>query len=42
LKPFGSSERSEVELMQGQAIDAVEALVSQGLLEAQQRFHAPQ
>ena len=42
LKPFGSSERSEVELMQSNAIDAVEALVAHGLLEAQQRFHAPQ
>lgn len=42
LKPFGSSEREEVELMQNNAIDAVEALVTHGLLEAQQRFHAPQ
>lgn len=42
LKPFGSSERPEVELMQSNAIDAVETLVTHGLLEAQQRFHAPQ
>lgn len=42
LKPFGSSEKAEVELMQHNAIDAAETLVTRGLLEAQQRFHSPQ
>ena len=41
LKPFASSEKSEVELLQSEAIDAAQAVVDHGLLEAQQRFHAP-
>jgi PTH1 family peptidyl-tRNA hydrolase len=41
LKPFSSSEKTEVELLQALAIDAAQAVVEHGLLEAQQRFHAP-
>jgi PTH1 family peptidyl-tRNA hydrolase len=41
LKPFGASEKSEVELMQELAIDAVTSITTEGLLEAQQKFHSP-
>ena len=41
LKPFSSSEKTEVELLQSLAIDAAQAVVEHGLLEAQQRFHSP-
>jgi len=41
LKPFGASEKSEVELMEELAIDAVTSITTEGLLEAQQKFHSP-
>lgn len=41
LKPFGSSEMPEVELMEHRAIDAVLALIEGGLESAQQQFHSP-
>jgi hypothetical protein len=41
LKPFGASEKSEVELMEALAIDAVTSITTEGLLEAQQKFHSP-
>ena len=41
LKPFASSEKTEVDLLQSEAIDAAQAVVEHGLLEAQQRFHSP-
>ena len=40
LKPFGASEKSEVELMEELAIDAVTSITTEGLLEAQQKFHS--
>lgn len=41
LKPFASSEKSEVDLMQQLAIDAVNLIAQEGLLAAQQKFHSP-
>lgn len=39
LKPFGSTERDTLPIMIGDAADAVESVVSEGLLATQQRFH---
>ena len=41
LKPFASSEKPEVELVQETAIDAAVSIARDGLLEAQQSFHSP-
>ena len=41
LRDFTASERPDVQLAVVEAADAVEVLVQQGLLAAQQRFHAP-
>ncbi|MFJ6679015.1 aminoacyl-tRNA hydrolase [Microbacterium sp. NPDC091382] len=41
LDPFGSAERQTLPVMIGDAADAVEQLVEEGLLAAQQRHHAP-
>lgn len=41
LDPFGSAERQALPLALGDAADAVELLVDEGLLAAQQRHHAP-
>lgn len=41
LDPFGSTERAQLPLLIGDAADAVELVVGEGLLSAQQRFHAP-
>jgi PTH1 family peptidyl-tRNA hydrolase len=40
LKPFSSTEAKELPFLLDDAADAVEALVEQGLLEAQQKYHA--
>ena len=40
LAPFSATERKSLELVIGDAEDAVEALVLEGLTAAQQRFHA--
>ena len=40
LKPFSSTEAKELPFLLDDAADAVEVLVEQGLLEAQQKFHA--
>lgn len=39
LRPFPAAERTEVDLLIGEAVDAVEVLVRQGLVEAQNRFN---
>ncbi|QZY52690.1 aminoacyl-tRNA hydrolase [Leucobacter tenebrionis] len=39
LRPFGSSERGALAVLLEDAADAAEALVDEGLLAAQQRFH---
>lgn len=39
LRPFGTSERSELGVLLEDAADAAESLVSEGLTAAQQRFH---
>ncbi len=39
LRPFAASERTEVDLLLGDAVDAVEALVRQGLAAAQNQFN---
>ena len=39
LRPFGSSERTEVDLLIGEASDAVEVLVREGLAAAQNQFN---
>lgn len=39
LKPFGSTERAALGVLLEDAADATEALVDEGLLNAQQRFH---
>ncbi len=39
LKPFSSTERKELPFLLDNAADAVEQLVENGLLEAQQKFH---
>lgn len=41
LKDFGKAEREELPFLLDESADAVEALVEVGLLDAQQRFHAP-
>ncbi|WP_298741872.1 aminoacyl-tRNA hydrolase [uncultured Microbacterium sp.] len=41
LDPFGSTERKDLPLLLAEAADAVELVVGDGLLAAQQRFHAP-
>jgi PTH1 family peptidyl-tRNA hydrolase len=41
LKSFSATERAALPFTLGAAADAVESLVEVGLLEAQQRFHAP-
>lgn len=41
LKDFSATERAELPFTLDAAADAVESLVAVGLLEAQQRFHAP-
>lgn len=40
LRDFGSSEKKELPFLLDEAADAVEVLISEGLLAAQQRFHA--
>lgn len=39
LRPFGKTERDTLGVLLEEAADAVEALVDEGLLAAQQRFH---
>ncbi len=41
LDPFGAAERKELPLLIADAADAVELLVEEGLLAAQQKHHAP-
>ncbi|MET0295988.1 MAG: aminoacyl-tRNA hydrolase [Microbacterium sp.] len=41
LDPFGASERANLPILVGDAADAVEQLVGEGLLAAQQKHHAP-
>ena len=41
LRDFSSTDRKELPFLLGDAADAVELLVTSGLLAAQQRFHAP-
>jgi peptidyl-tRNA hydrolase, PTH1 family len=41
LDPFGSAERKNLPILIGDAADAVEQLVEEGLLAAQQKHHAP-
>ena len=41
LDPFGATERKNLPILVGDAADAVEQLVSEGLLAAQQKHHAP-
>jgi PTH1 family peptidyl-tRNA hydrolase len=41
LDPFGAVERKTLPILVGDAADAVEQLVDEGLVAAQQRFHAP-
>jgi len=41
LDPFSSAERTQLPNLVGDAADAVEQLVGEGLLAAQQRWHAP-
>jgi len=41
LDPFSSAERTTLPILVGDAADAVEQLVDEGLLAAQQRWHAP-
>ncbi|GAB3068079.1 aminoacyl-tRNA hydrolase [Intrasporangium mesophilum] len=41
LKDFGKTERENLPFLLDDAADAVEALIEVGLLDAQQRFHAP-
>lgn len=40
LRDFGSSEKKELPFLLDEAADAVEVLMTEGLLAAQQRFHA--
>lgn len=40
LKPFSATERKELDLVVALAADAVEDVLTKGLAEAQQRFHA--
>ncbi len=41
LRDFSATERKDLPFLVGDAADAVEMLVAQGILAAQQRFHAP-
>ncbi|MDN5796761.1 MAG: aminoacyl-tRNA hydrolase [Intrasporangium sp.] len=41
LRDFSAAERKELPLVVGDAADAVESLVAVGLVDSQQRFHAP-
>lgn len=41
LDPFSSTERQTLPILTADAADAVEQLVDEGLVAAQQRFHAP-
>lgn len=41
LDPFAASERETLQILIGDAADAAEQLVDEGLIAAQQRFHAP-
>lgn len=41
LDPFGASERTVLPILVGDAADAVERLVDEGLVAAQQKHHAP-
>lgn len=41
LDPFGKAERENLPILLGDAADAVEQLVGEGLLAAQQKHHAP-
>ena len=41
LDPFGAPERKNLPILLGDAADAVEQLVDEGLLAAQQKHHAP-
>ena len=41
LKDFGKAERENLPFLIDEAADAVEALIEVGLVDAQQRFHAP-
>lgn len=41
LDPFSSTDRAQLALVIGDAADAVEQLIDEGLLAAQQRHHAP-
>ncbi len=41
LDPFGPTERKTLDILIGDAADAVEQLVDEGLLAAQQKHHAP-
>ena len=39
LRPFAGAERAEVDLLLGEAVDAVEVLVRHGLAQAQNQFN---
>lgn len=41
LDPFGATERTTLPILVSDAADAVEMLIDEGLVAAQQRFHAP-
>ncbi len=41
LDPFGAAERTTLPILVSDAADAVETLIDEGLVAAQQRFHAP-
>ena len=41
LRDFGTTERKELPFLIGDAADAVEMVVTQGLVAAQQKFHSP-
>ena len=41
LKPFSSTERGALPNLLGDAADATEDVVTRGLLDAQQKWHAP-
>jgi PTH1 family peptidyl-tRNA hydrolase len=41
LRDFGTAERKELPFLVGDAADAVELVVTEGLLVAQQKFHSP-
>ena len=41
LTPFGKQERETLPSLLADAADATEMLITDGLLETQQRFHAP-